>query len=95
MRLADRLREDRRLGILMQLEAARPIGLRVEVLADALGDTGRPVSADALRGELAWLEEQGLATVDACEDGAVAKATMRGLDVARGRARAPGVRVPD
>ena len=95
MRLAERYREDRRLGILALLEAARPIGLRVGLLADALADTGRAASGDALRTDLAWLAEQGLATVDACEDGDVARATERGVDVALGRARSPGVRVPD
>lgn len=91
MRLQDRIREDRRLGILGLLEAARPLGLRTGLLADALGDTGRPASADVLRSDLAWLNEQGLATVD----GDVARVTERGIDVALGRARSPGVRIPD
>lgn len=94
MRLQDRIREDRRLGILELLEAAHPIGLRVDLLRDALTDAGRASSTDALHTDLSWLEEQGLASLAACEDGRVARATARGVDVALGRARSPGVRAP-
>ena len=95
MTLAERLREDRRRGILEMLEASHPTGLRVFVLRDLLADSGRPASADAVRNDLAWLAEQGLAETKPCEDGLVAAATERGIDVALGRAKAPGVRRPD
>lgn len=95
MTFVERMREDRRLGILRLLEAARPVGLRVDLLRDLLADTGRALSADVLRTDLAWLAEQGLAVTDECEDGFVARATERGIDVALGRARSPGVRRPD
>lgn len=52
-------------------------------------------SGKATPGGQRRLAEQGLATVDACEDGDVARATERGVDVALGRALSPGVRVPD
>lgn len=95
MTFAERVRQDRRLGILQLLEASRPVGLRMALLRDLLGDTGRSPSADELRTDLAWLAEQGLTTTTDCEDGLVARATERGVDVALGRARSPGVPRPD
>lgn len=95
MTFAERVRQDRRLGILRLLEAAHPVGLRMALLRDLLADGGRPASADAVRTDVAWLAEQGLATTADCEDGLVASATERGVDVALGRARSPGVPRPD
>lgn len=94
MTFGERLRQDRRIGILQLLEAAHPVGLRQALLRDLLGDTGRSPSADALRTDLAWLAEQGLATTIEYEDGLVACATERGVDVALGRTRSPGVARP-
>lgn len=92
MTLAERMREDNRLGVLRALEAAGRIGLRVGLLREVLADTGRLPTHDALDADLAWLREQGLATLEDCEDGRVARATPRGRDVAEGRAVVPGVR---
>ena len=55
---------------------------------------GHEVSLDALRTDLAWLAEQALVEV---EDGAkvvFGTLTQRGLDVAEGRAKVPGVTRP-
>lgn len=95
MTFAERLREDRRRGILEMLEASHPTGLRVPVLRDLLADSGRRASVDAVRNDLVWLSEQGMAETACCEDGEVATATERGIDVARGYARAHGVRQRD
>ena len=91
MTYQERVQQDRRLGILQFLEAARPIGLRVALLADVLRDSGRHLSLDTLHTDLAWLQEQGL--VLRTED--VAQVTARGQDAALGHARVPGVRIPD
>ncbi|MBP6582960.1 MAG: hypothetical protein KA204_05780, partial [Chromatiaceae bacterium] len=48
------------------------------------------VSFDAVRGDLAWLAEQGLVLVTGGEI-PVATLTVRGEDVARGRSQVPGV----
>jgi hypothetical protein len=55
---------------------------------------GVAASADQVRGDLAWLEEQGLVAVRSVENLTLAKATVRGLDVATGRATVPGVARP-
>lgn len=61
--------------------------------ADA--SAGFAVSRDQVRTELAWLAEQGLATLDEAIPGlSVATLTERGADVARGRAVVPGVQRP-
>ena len=92
MTLAERIREDRRLGILELLEAADPIGLRIDLLRLALADSGRAASADAVRTDVSWLAEQGLAVEQHCADGRVAHVTERGRDVALGQSVSPGVR---
>ena len=55
---------------------------------------GHALSADRLRAELAWLDEQGLITAQ--QPGGVWLATLsgRGEDVARGLASMPGVARP-
>jgi hypothetical protein len=52
-------------------------------------------SRDRIRTQLAWLEEQGLASVAReCPTCMVATLTERGLDAAQGRAFVPGVDRP-
>ena len=53
-------------------------------------------SMDQLRMEITWLSERGLVTqrrIDGVIEGVIV--SERGQDVARGRARVPGVDVPD
>ena len=64
------------------------------VLQSALTALGHGVSTDRLRGELAWLAEQGLIVVHDVSDLHVATLTARGGDIALGRARRPGVARP-
>ena len=63
-------------------------------LRDALQPYGFNPSRDQVRGELAWLAENGL--IEAHEAGKllVAKATARGVDVALGRSTHPDVQRP-
>jgi len=91
---ADRLLEDRRLALLRILAEQAGYKANSTVLAVALDAFGHAVSRDFVRGQLAWLAEQGLLRID--DLGAVLLATLteRGLDVANGVASVPGVARP-
>jgi hypothetical protein len=47
-----------------------------------------------VRTDIEWLGEQGLVTVELVVSIRIATLSMRGLDVAEGRAQAPGVKRP-
>lgn len=64
------------------------------ILTDLVRARGIVNSVDVVRTELAWLEEQGLVTVERFDELAVATITRRGVDVANGAARVPGVHRP-
>jgi len=91
---AQLLSEDRRLLILRILDRAPGSEANHYILREALDTMGHNVSRDAVRGELSWLAEQGLVTVEELEGMAVARLTGRGHDVAQGRAVVPGVKKP-
>lgn len=61
------------------------------VLHSALAAVGHRVSRDRLRGELDWLAEQGLITLETAGSVRIASLTARGEDVALGRVRVSGV----
>ncbi len=85
---------DRRLVLLRGLEAAvqyRGPALLLRRFCDAVGHV---VSAERIETDLAWLAEQGLLTLDTGAGVTVATLTTRGLDVATGRAKCPGVAQP-
>jgi hypothetical protein len=87
-------REARRLVLLQALQHAaqyRTNNLMLLAYCEAIGHT---VSGDALVADLAWLAEQGLATLAMTGDVTVATLTARGLDVAKGSATVPGVHRP-
>jgi hypothetical protein len=84
---------DRRLTILKGLESAvqyRANEFLLQRFCDAVGHT---VSRDRLRADVAWLFEQGLIEQQV-GDVLVATLTVRGLDVATGRALCPGIARP-
>lgn len=84
-----------RIGILRLLAEAPGYALNSSIITDALAALGLPASRDQVRGEIAWLAEQGLATADELPGGLiVATLTERGADVASGRATVPGVQRP-
>ena len=93
-KFADLVAEDQRLRILQLLDQAEGYDLSDRIVSDALAGIGHRPSTDKLRAELAWLEEQGLVTTHTVGSIVVATATARGLDVAHGRARVPGVKRP-
>lgn len=88
------LEQDRRLQIL-QLLAESP-GYRANqfLLQSALDTFGHTVSMDRVKADLAWLAEQGLIVIGELGDVQIPALTDRGLDVAQGRAIAPGVKRP-
>jgi hypothetical protein len=94
MKFADYVREDRRLQILILLEASADYGASHYLLSHALDAYGHSVSMDALKTDIAWLEEQGLVTCTKTDDAIVARLTQRGLDAAGGRVVVPGVKRP-
>ena len=92
---ADLVAEDQRLRILQILDKAEGYDVNAHILRDALARLGHRPSLDKLRGELAWLDEQGLIVTHMVGSITVAKATSRGVDAAHGRARVPGVKRPE
>ena len=80
-----------RLAILQLLQQDYGYAHNELILQSALSYLGQGVSSDRLRGELAWLAEQGLIEVEDVCDLHVARLTARGADVALGRAPRPGV----
>ena len=94
MSYAQAVIEDARLRMLTHLRAENDYSAHEHALRAMLRDTyGITLSAERLRGELAWLDEQGLVVVVG-EAVQVARLTQRGDDVATGAARVPGVLRP-
>ena len=83
---------DRRLRILVFVNSSTGRTINSAVLQDLLEQTGHIISADLLRTELAWLEEQGLLLRHEFDDLIVVKITERGVDAACGRTIIPGIK---
>ncbi|MEX0732856.1 MAG: hypothetical protein WED00_05745 [Aquisalimonadaceae bacterium] len=94
MSYANVVASDQRLVILQALEEDADYSHNEHVLRSVLSQFGHSVSRDRLRTELNWLSEQGLVSVAETGGIHIAKLTARGEDVARGRARVPGVARP-
>ncbi len=88
------LAEDRRLVILRVLAELPAYRTNSFLLSTLLGKFGHEPSADQVKGDLAWLQEQQLVTVEIVESVHIATLTARGADVAAGRAVVPGVKRP-
>lgn len=94
MDFSEFLRRDVRLVILRLLAEMPAYSANSSVLTMALERFGHSVSRDFVRGELTWLQEQGLVTIDDMEAVLVARLTERGQDVAAARVMVPGVARP-
>lgn len=94
MTFAEHLAADRRLVILRLLEEAPDYRGNAYLLQSALPDFGHSVGLDRLQTDLAWLAEQGLATLALVAGVTIAQLTPRGADVAHGRVTVPGVKRP-
>ena len=86
--------EDRRLVLLRALAAAAQYRANAFLLRRYCDAVGHVVSAERIETDLAWLAEQGLVKLEQAQGITVATLTARGLDVAEGRATAPGVQKP-
>jgi hypothetical protein len=94
MTIADQLREQIRLAILQTLEAAPAYTLHEYLLLEQVRGLGLGTTRDALRTELAWLEETGLLEVQDLGAAVTAHLSDRGQDAAKGYAQIPGVARP-
>lgn len=94
MSFADFQQEDRRLTLLKALENAAQYRANAFLLRRYCDSVGHVVSADRIEADLAWLAEQGLVGVGHLQGVTVATLTARGLDVATGRTKVPGVQTP-
>ncbi len=88
------LAEDRRLVMLRVLSELPAYRTNSFLLTTLLSKWGHSPSADQVKSDLAWLQEQGLVTVEVIESVHIATLTTRGADVASGRAVVPGVKRP-
>lgn len=84
---------DQRLVILKSLLEAG-YNANESMLQDFLELYAHRISRDAVRSHMAWLQEQGLATIKDIAGIYIATLTSRGQDVAEGRATVPGVKKP-
>ncbi|MDZ4903139.1 ArsR family transcriptional regulator [Escherichia coli] len=89
----DILTEDRRLVILRSLMDCNNEA-NESILQDCLDAYGHNVSRDVVRGQIDWLAEQQLVTVENLRGFYVVTLTSRGQDVAEGRACVAGVKRP-
>jgi len=94
MSFAEVKQEDRRLLILKALAAENDYSIHDSLLRMMLADYGHKESADTIRTDLAWLQEQGLLNTESKGILTLATATSRGCDVADGSAVVPGIRRP-
>lgn len=94
MSYAELLAADRRLVILRILADSTGFCCNEHLLISLLETQGHVVSHDALRTELAWLDEQRLVSTQEVGGLNIATLTQRGADVSSGRSRAPGVKRP-
>lgn len=87
------LTESARLRVCQYLRAAPEYTAHEHAIREDLRGNGMALSADAVRGLLAWLDEQGAVVLlgDAVR---VARLTQRGEDAATGAARIPGIARP-
>jgi Fe2+ or Zn2+ uptake regulation protein len=84
-----------RLAILRALTETATHTVNDSILAMLMEQLGLPVTRDQLRGQLGWLEEQGLIRLARPTDSlVVATLRERGADVAVGRAHVDGVQRP-
>ena len=91
MTMRNLLDEDQRLVLLRSLDDCGG-DANESVLQDCLDLYRHRISRDAIRTHLAWLEEQGLVTVEDLAGCHVASLTGRGHDAVDGRITVPGVK---
>lgn len=91
MSFKDHVIEHCRRLILEQLEQENDYAQNHLVMKQILAAFGQTLSTDKVLAEFAWLNEQGMVTLDSFGGFTVAKLTHRGLDVATGASNMPGI----
>lgn len=86
--------QHQRLCILRTLDDQTGYRANCSFLMDVLSVYGLSCSRDALRTQLAWLQEQGMITTEQLGSTTIASVTQRGQDVAKGLATVPGIKRP-
>ena len=94
MSYAATLEAHRRLAILTHLSECLDYASNAEILLDVCNGVGITTSRDQMISTLAWLHEAGLLATRDHDGFLIVEASARGVDVASGRARDPGVRRP-
>ncbi len=95
MGLIDIQRAHRRLRILTLLAQQPDYAINEAVLKLGIAEYGHGISQDAMRTDLAWLQEQEMIHITIVgTDVQVATITARGVDVAEGTAHIPGIKHP-
>lgn len=88
------LSEHARIAILRLLEGAPKYTSNVSMITQLLHPLGIAYTRDKVTSEVSWLAEQGLVTTEDHAGFIVVSATVRGVEVAQGIARHPGVQRP-
>lgn len=88
------VRQDRRREVLQFLKECAEYTSNADILMTVVDRMGLPTTRDAMIGDLVWLQDQGFVDLADNETFVVVTATERGVEVARGLARHPGVSRP-
>lgn len=94
MHFSETLTQDRRLLILQLLVESPGYTANENLLQFGLADYGHTCTLDQVKQDFAWLSEAQLLTTRNLHGLIVATVTPRGIDVAAGSAKVPGVRRP-
>lgn len=94
MSYAHHVEEHRRLVLLRLLSETPGYSSNSSILQGALEQYGIRSTRDQVHTQLHWLVEQGLVKVETVASVLRVELTARGLDVAEGKARVPGVKRP-
>lgn len=86
--------ENRRLYLLKTLKASSDYRMSDLMLQTCLSSLGIAAPIAVIRGDLAWLEQQGLVATETLPGMTLAKLNNDGVDVAEGVAYLPGVARP-
>lgn len=91
---AELTRQHARLAILRFVEGAPKYTSNASMLAQILPQVGISYTRDQVVTELHWLQEQGMVVIEDHGVIVVATATVRGVEIAQGIARHPGITRP-
>jgi hypothetical protein len=94
MSLQDALTENRRLYLLKTLKQAGDYRMSDRYLQETLNAIAIGASLAIIRGDCAWLEQQGLIATSTVGTMTIALLRPAGLDVANGVATVPGIARP-